>query len=61
MHGDCAQVEVSCCEGWYQWSEVSPAHQEMDIKDLPEALVELDLNESDKGRWNILLHCCLSS
>ena len=48
-HGDCDRVEIYCGERSNEGCEVGPVHQEVAGEDLAEALVELGLNESNKG------------
>ena len=54
-NGDSVRVEVSGSQGPDDGSKAGPAHREMAVEDLAEALVELSLNESNKGCWHVLL------
>ena len=56
---DSVQMEVSGSQGPDEGSKVGPAHREVAGEDLPEALIELSLNESSKGCRYILLDRCL--
>ena len=60
-HGDCACVELTHCEGLYQWHEVQLGHREVASEDLKEAIVEIGLNEYNEGRCHILLDRRLGS
>ena len=58
-HSDGVRVEVSGRQGPDEGSKVGPLHREVAGEDLEEALVELSLNESNQGCWNVLLDRCL--
>ena len=60
-HSDSVWVEVSGCQGSDEGSKVGPAHREVAGEDLAEALVELSLNDPNKGCRNVLLERCLCS
>ena len=59
--GNCDRVraEVSCRQGSDEGGQVWPTHQEVDGENLSEALIELGLNESNKGGRHVLLGSCL--
>ena len=58
-HLDSVRMEVSGHQGPDEGSKVGPAHREVAGEDLAESLVELILNESNKGFQNFLLDRCL--
>ena len=60
-HGDRVGAEVSHRQGSDEKGQVWPAYQEVAGENLSGALVELGLNESDKGDRHVLLGCCLGS
>ena len=60
-HGDRVGAEVSCCQGSNEGGQVLPAHREVAGENIPEALVDLGLNESDEGGRHVLLFPCLGS
>ena len=60
-HRDSVRMEVSGRQGPDEGSKVGPAHREVAIEDLSEALVEISLNESDEGCRHVLLNLCLCS
>ena len=60
-HGDRVGAEVSRRQGSDERGQVWPAHWEVAGENLLKALVELILNESDKGSRHVLLGRCLGS
>ena len=58
-HGDRFGAEVSRRQGSDEGGQMLPAHQEVAGENLSEALVELGLDESDKGGRHVLLGPCL--
>ena len=58
-NSDIVRVEVSSRQGPDEGSKVGPAHWEVAGEDLEEALVELNLNESNEGCRYVLLDRCL--
>ena len=60
-NSDSVWVEVSGHQGPDEGSKVGPAHREVAGEDLAEALVELSLNDPNKGCRNFLLDLCLCS
>ena len=60
-HGDRAGAEVSRRQGSNDGGQVWPAHREVAGENLSEALIELSLDESNKGVRNVLLGRCLGS
>ena len=60
-HGDLVGAEVSCRQGSDEGGQVWPAHREVAGENLSEALVELGLDNSNKGGRHVLLGSCLGS
>ena len=59
QHSDSVRVKVSGRQGPDEGSKVGPEHREVAGEDLAKAIVELILNESNKGCQNFLLDRCL--
>ena len=60
-HSRSVWMEVFGLQGPDEGSKVGPANREVAGEDLPEALVELSLNESNEGFRRVLLDRCLCS
>ena len=52
---------MACGECFNEGGKLGPAHRDVDVEDLVEALVELSLKESNKGGRHVLLHRRLCS
>ena len=58
-YSDRVGAEVSRCQGYDEGGQVWPAHQEVAGENLSEALVEISMDESNKGGRKVLLGRCL--